>query len=60
MIFFSKDASHNKNILISLSSGQPKPEVTSYKNGQTIDACGIVSSCEFFENQYVHLLHLYW
>ncbi|XP_003788521.1 alpha-protein kinase 2 [Otolemur garnettii] len=39
-------------------SGQPKPEVTWYKNGQAIDDCGIVSCYEFFENQYIHLLHL--
>ncbi|XP_049756916.1 alpha-protein kinase 2 [Elephas maximus indicus] len=40
-------------------SGQPKPEVTWYKNGQAIGECGIASSYEFFENQYVHVLHLY-
>uniref|UniRef100_A0A2K6GIF4 Alpha-protein kinase 2 n=1 Tax=Propithecus coquereli TaxID=379532 RepID=A0A2K6GIF4_PROCO len=39
-------------------SGQPKPEVTWFKNGQAIDECGIVSCYEFFENQYIHVLHL--
>ncbi|XP_034851766.1 alpha-protein kinase 2 [Mirounga leonina] len=39
-------------------SGQPKPKVTWYKNGHTIDECGIVSSYEFFQNQYIHVLHL--
>ncbi|GAB1301813.1 Alpha-protein kinase 2 [Apodemus speciosus] len=39
---------------------QPKPEVTWYKNGQAIDSGGTVSSYEFFENQYIHLLHLSW
>ncbi|XP_037661820.1 alpha-protein kinase 2 isoform X2 [Choloepus didactylus] len=40
-------------------SGQPKPEVTWYKNGQAIDMCDIISSYKFFENQYIHMLHLY-
>ncbi|XP_037365573.1 alpha-protein kinase 2 [Talpa occidentalis] len=40
-------------------SGQPKPEVTWYKNGQAIDEHDIISSYEFFENQYIHILHLY-
>ncbi|XP_036890923.1 alpha-protein kinase 2 [Sturnira hondurensis] len=46
-------------VLRCIISGQPKPEVTWYKNGQTIEEGGIVSSYEFFENQYIHLLHLY-
>nr|XP_013012694.1 alpha-protein kinase 2 [Cavia porcellus] len=45
-------------VLRCMISGQPKPEVTWYKNGQAIDECGIASSYEFFENQYVHVLHL--
>lgn len=55
-----KNTECNKNIFIFVSSGQPKPEVTWYKNGQTIEDCDIVSSYEFFENQYIHVLHLYW
>uniref|UniRef100_A0A8C3WB14 Alpha-protein kinase 2 n=1 Tax=Catagonus wagneri TaxID=51154 RepID=A0A8C3WB14_9CETA len=39
-------------------SGQPEPEVTWYKNGRAIDKCGTASSYEFFENQYIHVLHL--
>ncbi|XP_013366476.1 PREDICTED: alpha-protein kinase 2 isoform X2 [Chinchilla lanigera] len=45
-------------VLRCVISGQPKPEVTWYKNGQAIDECGIVSSYEFFKNQYIHVLHL--
>ncbi|XP_065788893.1 alpha-protein kinase 2 [Muntiacus reevesi] len=45
-------------VLHCIISGQPKPEVTWYKNGHTIDECGSVSSYESFENQYVHELHL--
>ncbi|XP_047382632.1 alpha-protein kinase 2 isoform X1 [Sciurus carolinensis] len=45
-------------VLRCMISGQPKPEVTWYKNGQTIDECDIVSSYEFFEHQYIHVLHL--
>ncbi|XP_073925836.1 alpha-protein kinase 2 isoform X3 [Castor canadensis] len=45
-------------VLRCMIAGQPKPEVTWYKNGQAIDECGIVSSYEFLENQYIHLLHL--
>ncbi|XP_077633728.1 alpha-protein kinase 2 [Crocuta crocuta] len=46
-------------VLRCIISGQPKPEVTWYKNGQAIDECGIISSYEFFQNQYIHVLHLY-
>ncbi|XP_051019177.1 alpha-protein kinase 2 [Acomys russatus] len=45
-------------VLRCMIAGQPKPEVTWYKNGQAIGSGGSVSSYEFFENQYVHLLHL--
>ncbi|XP_021070639.1 alpha-protein kinase 2 [Mus pahari] len=45
-------------VLRCMIAGQPKPEVTWYKNGQAIDSGGTVSSYEFFENQYIHLLHL--
>ncbi|XP_063555322.1 alpha-protein kinase 2 isoform X2 [Gorilla gorilla gorilla] len=45
-------------VLRCIISGQPKPEVTWYKNGQAIDGSGIVSNYEFFENQYIHVLHL--
>ncbi|XP_022369490.1 alpha-protein kinase 2 [Enhydra lutris kenyoni] len=46
-------------VLRCIVSGQPKPEVTWYKNGRAIKKCGIVSSYEFFQNQYIHALHLY-
>lgn len=46
-------------VLRCIISGQPKPEVTWYKNGQTIEESDIISSYEFFENQYIHVLHLY-
>lgn len=45
-------------VLRCMIAGQPKPEVTWYKNGQAIDSGNTVSSYEFFENQYIHLLHL--
>ncbi|XP_045377432.2 alpha-protein kinase 2 isoform X1 [Camelus bactrianus] len=45
-------------VLRCMISGQPEPEVTWYKNGQTIDECGIASSHEFSKNQYTHVLHL--
>uniref|UniRef100_A0A4X2K7E0 Alpha-protein kinase 2 n=1 Tax=Vombatus ursinus TaxID=29139 RepID=A0A4X2K7E0_VOMUR len=40
-------------------SGQPKPEVTWYKNGHAISDSNIISNYEILENQYVHMLHLY-
>ncbi|XP_004422636.2 PREDICTED: alpha-protein kinase 2 isoform X1 [Ceratotherium simum simum] len=46
-------------VLRCIISGQPKPEVTWYKNGQAVDECGIISSYESFENQYIHMLHLF-
>ncbi|XP_046527754.1 alpha-protein kinase 2 isoform X1 [Equus quagga] len=46
-------------VLRCIISGQPKPEVTWYKNGQAIDESGIISSYESFENQYIHMLHLF-
>ncbi|XP_006139990.1 alpha-protein kinase 2 [Tupaia chinensis] len=45
-------------VLRCIISGQPKPEVTWYKNGQVMDECGMASSYEFFGNQYIHLLHI--
>ncbi|XP_032149492.1 alpha-protein kinase 2 [Sapajus apella] len=45
-------------VLRCIISGQPKPEVTWYKNGQAMEKTGIASSYEFFENQYIHVLHL--
>ncbi|XP_012874347.1 PREDICTED: alpha-protein kinase 2 [Dipodomys ordii] len=45
-------------VLRCIIAGQPKPEVTWYKNGQAIEECGIISSYEFFEDQYIHLLQL--
>nr|XP_035127108.2 alpha-protein kinase 2 isoform X1 [Callithrix jacchus] len=45
-------------VLRCIISGQPKPEVTWYKNGQAMEKRGIASSYEFFENQYIHVLHL--
>nr|XP_012600961.1 LOW QUALITY PROTEIN: alpha-protein kinase 2 [Microcebus murinus] len=45
-------------VLRCIISGQPRPEVTWFKNGQAIDECGMVSCYEFFENQYIHVLHL--
>uniref|UniRef100_A0A8C8T683 Alpha-protein kinase 2 n=1 Tax=Peromyscus maniculatus bairdii TaxID=230844 RepID=A0A8C8T683_PERMB len=45
-------------VLRCVIAGQPKPEVTWYKNGHVIDKGGTMSSYEFFENQYIHLLHL--
>ncbi|XP_036275308.1 alpha-protein kinase 2 [Pipistrellus kuhlii] len=46
-------------VLRCIISGQPKPEITWYKNGQTIEEGDIISSYEFFENQYIYVLHLY-
>uniref|UniRef100_I3MXF2 Alpha-protein kinase 2 n=1 Tax=Ictidomys tridecemlineatus TaxID=43179 RepID=I3MXF2_ICTTR len=45
-------------VLRCMISGEPKPEVTWYKNGQAIDECDIISSYEFFKHQYIHVLHL--
>ncbi|KAM4841413.1 alpha-protein kinase 2 [Thomomys bottae] len=45
-------------VLRCMIAGQPKPEVTWYKNGQAIEEYGI-SSYEFFEDQYIHLLQLF-
>ncbi|XP_044537446.1 alpha-protein kinase 2 [Gracilinanus agilis] len=46
-------------VLRCIISGQPKPEVTWYKNGCAISESNIVSKYEILENQYIHMLHLY-
>ncbi|XP_072462048.1 alpha-protein kinase 2 isoform X2 [Notamacropus eugenii] len=40
-------------------SGQPKPQVTWYKNGHAISESNLISNYEILENQYIHMLHLY-
>ncbi|XP_036597736.1 alpha-protein kinase 2 isoform X2 [Trichosurus vulpecula] len=54
-----KVAEKSDLVLCCTISGQPKPEVTWYKNGHAISESSITSNYEILENQYLHMLHLH-